>query len=207
MLFRTISTACLLLSLGLVAPACDDKKPDAKTDAKGKTDEKKVDEKKVDVKVEEKKAEAKVDEAKVDEAKADEAKVDEAKVDEAKVDEAKVDEKKVDEKKAVDPKADPKKPAVVEPKVDPGAAIDAKGLFEKKCKTCHNSNGDGKTKIGEENDIADWTEAGWKAKWTQAKVEDILNNGKATTKMKSFKDKLTPDELVAVAKYARTLGK
>ena len=201
MLFRTISTACLLLSLGLVAPACDDKKPDAKTDAKGKTDEKKVDEKKVDVKVEEKKAEAKVDEAKVDEAKVDEAKVDEAKVDDAKVD-AKVVDPKVEEKKA-----DPKKPAVVEPKVDPGPAVDAKGLFEKKCKTCHNSNGDAKTKIGEENDIADWTQAGWKAKWTQAKVEDILNNGKATTKMKSFKDKLTPDELVAVAKYARTLGK
>jgi mono/diheme cytochrome c family protein len=215
-LFRTISTACLMLSLSAIGTACDDKKPEAKADAKGKAEEKKA-EAKVEAKVEEAKVEAKVEEAKVDakaeEAKAEDAKAEEAKAEEAKAEDAKAVEAKVDakaeEKKAEDkkPAADPKKPAAEEPKADPGPSADGKGLYDKKCKNCHNANGDGKTKIGAENDIEDWTVAGWKTKWTQQKIEDIVLNGKAGSKMKPFKDKLTADEIVAVSKYARSLGK
>ncbi len=216
---RTFSTACLLLCLGVATPACDD----TKTDAKAKADEKKTDEKKTDAKVDEKKAEdPKVDEKKVDDTKVDDAKVDDAKVDDAKVD-AKVDDAKVDEKKAEDPKvdekkADPKKtddkktppkdpPKPDDAKADPGPGIDGKALYGTKCKNCHGVTGDGKTKIGEENDIEDWTAAGWKAKWTEAKVIDIVTNGKSGTKMKPFKDKLSADEIAAVSKYSRSLGK
>ncbi len=207
MLFRTISTACLMLSLSAIGTACDDKKPEAKADAKGKAEEKKA-EAKVEAKVEEAKVEAKVEEAKVD-AKAEEAKAEDAKAEEAKAEEAKAEDAKAEEKKAEDkkPAADPKKPAAEEPKADPGPSADGKGLYDKKCKNCHNANGDGKTKIGAENDIEDWTVAGWKTKWTQQKIEDIVLNGKAGSKMKPFKDKLTADEIVAVSKYARSLGK
>jgi mono/diheme cytochrome c family protein len=221
-LFRTISTACLMLSLSAIGTACDDKKPEAKADAKGKAEEKKaeakveakVEEAKVEAKVEEAKVEAKAEEAKVEEAKAEEAKAEDAKAEDAKAEDAKAVEAKVEEKKAVEakveekkPAADPKKPAAEEPKADPGPSADGKGLYDKKCKNCHNSNGDGKTKIGAENDIEDWTVAGWKTKWTQQKVEDIVINGKSGSKMKPFKDKLTADEIVAVSKYARSLGK
>jgi mono/diheme cytochrome c family protein len=196
-----------MLSLSAIGTACDDKKPEAKADAKGKAEEKKA-EAKVEAKVEEAKVEAKVEEAKVD-AKAEEAKAEDAKAEEAKAEEAKAEDAKAEEKKAEDkkPAADPKKPAAEEPKADPGPSADGKGLYDKKCKNCHNANGDGKTKIGAENDIEDWTVAGWKTKWTQQKIEDIVLNGKAGSKMKPFKDKLTADEIVAVSKYARSLGK
>ncbi len=85
--------------------------------------------------------------------------------------------------------------------------MNAKEIFDKKCKTCHGATGDAKTKIGEENDIPDWTVAGWKTKWPEAKVIDIVKNGKSGTKMKAFKDKLTEDEILAVSKYSRSLGK
>jgi len=214
---RAISTACLLLCLGVVG-ACDDKKADA--DAKAKAHATIVDEKKADeVKADEKKAdEKKADEAKADEAKADEAKADEAKADEAKADEAKADAKadeakadaKADDPKKPDPKkADPKKPEPkgTDPKPDATAKIDAKSIYDKKCKTCHGATGKADTKVGKENDIPDWTVAGWKAKWTEAKVIDIVKNGESGTKMKAFKDKLTEDEIVAVSKFARSLGK
>ena len=221
---RAFSPAALVLALA-VLPACDKQEP-AKTDPKAKVEEKKTDAKVEEKKAEEKKAdevkadeggaEGKADEAKADdggaegkadEAKADEAKADEAKADEKKADEAKADEKKADEKKADTKKADPKKPD--ETKADPPATggADGKDIYGKKCKSCHGASGDAKTKIGEENDIEDWTQAGWKGKWPESKVVDIVTNGKAGTKMKAFKDKLTADEIAAVSKYARSLGK
>jgi mono/diheme cytochrome c family protein len=205
---RSISSLSLVTCLVCLAwlPACDDKKVDTKTTVT-KT------ETKTEVKLEEKKAppeEAKVEDAKVEDAKVEDAKVEDAKVEDAKVEDAKVDEKKaedakVDEKKADEKKADTKKPE--EKKAEDAPKADGKDLFGKKCKSCHGPTGDAKTKIGEENDIEDWTKAGWKAKWPESKVVDIVTNGKAGTKMKPFKEKLTADEIAAVAKYARTLGK
>ena len=173
---RAISTACLLLCLGLslgVVGACDDQK-DAKVDAKAKADEKKADVK-ADVKAEEKKA------------------------DDAKADDAKADAKKPDPKKP--------EPKGTDDKADTTAKVDAKSIYDKKCKTCHGPTGNADTKVGKENDIPDWTVAGWKAKWPEAKVIDIVKNGKSGTKMKPFKDKLTEDEIVAVSKFSRSLGK
>ena len=198
---RAISTACLLLCLGLslgVVGACDDQK-DAKVDAKAKADEKKADVK-ADVKAEEKKADdAKADDAKADDAKADDAKADDAKADDAKADDAKADAKKPDPKKP--------EPKGTDDKADTTAKVDAKSIYDKKCKTCHGPTGNADTKVGKENDIPDWTVAGWKAKWPEAKVIDIVKNGKSGTKMKPFKDKLTEDEIVAVSKFSRSLGK
>jgi mono/diheme cytochrome c family protein len=209
---RAISTALFALCLGVVG-ACDDTK-DAKVDAKAKADEKKADadEKKADAKADEAKADAKADEAKADEAKAEDAKAEDAKAD-AKAEDAKVDAKadaKAEDPKKPDAKTDPKK---TEPKgtdtkaSDSKVEIDSKSIYDKKCKTCHGATGNADTKIGKENDIPDWTVAGWKAKWPEAKVIDIVKNGKSGTKMKPFKDKLTEDEIVAVSKYSRTLGK
>jgi mono/diheme cytochrome c family protein len=62
------------------------------------------------------------------------------------------------------------------------------------------------TKIGQKNDIPSWKDSGWKAKWPMSKVKDIVINGKSGTKMKPFKDKLTPAEIDAVSAYARSLG-
>jgi mono/diheme cytochrome c family protein len=212
-------------------PKADDKKTVAKADEK-KADEVKADEAKAD---EAKADEAKADDIKADDIKAaddaaaaddaspdaaDDGKVaddagepaaddgepaDDEKADDEKADDEKADDEKADDKKADAKKADDKK---ADDKAEPAATkIDAKGLFGKKCASCHGSSGKADTKLGEKHKIANWTEPGWKAKWSLAKVEGIVTNGKADTKMKPFKDKLTPEELKAVSKYAHGLGK
>jgi mono/diheme cytochrome c family protein len=229
---RALCIAALALSLGSFA-ACDKKGDDKKTDDK-KADDKKVDDKKVDAKADEKadagnaegksdeKAEGANAEGKSDE-KADdggnaEGKSDEkADPDEKKADDDKKadDEKKADDsKKAADDKKEDTKKDKPKEKPDeaksdppPSGGADGKDIFGKKCKSCHGPTGDAKTKIGQENDIEDWTQAGWKGKWPESKIVDIVTNGKSGTKMKPFKDKLTEDEIKAVAKYARSLGK
>lgn len=87
------------------------------------------------------------------------------------------------------------------------ASADGKDLFQKKCASCHGATGKGDTKLGQKYDIPDWSEPGWKAKWPLAKIKNVVTNGEPGTKMKAFKDKLTPDEIDAVSKYALSLGK
>jgi mono/diheme cytochrome c family protein len=207
----------------------DDKKADAKAaDAKDdKADEVKADEAKAEAKAEDgtdAKADGATGDAKADDAagaegadetgaaaddskadaKADDAKAD-AKADDVKAD-PKSDDKKADDKKADDKKADDKKPEDTKTD-DKSAKIDAKDLFGKKCKSCHGATGDAKTKLGEKHAIPDWTQPGWKAKWPKPKVVAIIADGEPGTKMKGFKDKLSKDEIDALADYSRKLGK
>jgi len=190
----------------------DDKKDDkalAKTAGDAKTDEvkgdPKADEVKADPKAHDAKADAGADDTVGPDAKADDVKADDAKADDAKADDAKADDAKADDKKADDKKPDDKKPD--DAKADPGSKVNAAELFGKKCKSCHGASGDAKTKIGAEQKIADWTQPGWKAKWSKGKIIDIVTNGKAGTKMKPFKDKLSTEEIAALADYSRKLGK
>lgn len=79
-------------------------------------------------------------------------------------------------------------------------------LYAKKCKNCHGVDGQADTKLGKKHDIETWKEAGWKSRWTLAKIETIVREGKDDTKMKPFKDKLTAAEIKAVSTFARSLG-
>jgi cytochrome c5 len=183
-------------------------KSDEKADggnAEGKSDEAKADEGGAEGKADEAKADEGGAEGKADEAKAD---PDEKKAaDDKKADDKKADDKKEDDKKE-DTKKTPKEPKPDEGKTDPApSGADGKDLYGKKCKSCHGATGDGKTKIGQENDIEDWTQAGWKGKWPESKVVDIVTNGKAGTKMKPFKDKLSGGEIDGLVKHIRGLKK
>ena len=82
-----------------------------------------------------------------------------------------------------------------------------KEIYTKRCRSCHGTTGAADTKMGKQHDIPAWTEAGWKSKWPLAKIKEITANGKAGTKMKAFSDKLSPDEIEIVSKYALSLGK
>lgn len=209
---RTNTMACITFGLVLRLAACDDK-PDAtserksvegdatKTDVKTTADMKPVDPAAVDGKADDGKADdGKADDGKADDGEADDGRAVDDKADDGKADEGDADEP--DTKKPADPKpTDTKKPT------PPPSGANGKELFEKKCKTCHGANGNADTKIGKENEIADWTQPGWKAKWSEAKVVDIVTKGKSGTKMKPFADKLPKDEIAAVSKYARSLGK
>ena len=231
MYVRSILTGILPFLLGGVLVTACDKQDAAKTDEKkadAKADEKKADAKaadlKADVKADEAKADAKADDLKAaaDAAGADETAEDggaEGKADDMKADpDTKAEDTKADpDTKAEDTKADPatktdKKPDTKtdkkpdDTKAEPASKVDGKKLYADKCASCHGASGKADTKLAEKNKVESWATPGWKGKWPVSKIEDIVTNGKSGTKMKAFKEKLSPEEIKAVSKYASSLG-
>ena len=90
------------------------------------------------------------------------------------------------------------------------SAADAKENWEKHCAKCHGADGTGKTKMGEKLKVKDLTDA---------KVQGDLKDDAATkaikegvkdgdsTKMKSFGDVLSDDEVKALVTFVRTFKK
>lgn len=108
-----------------------------------------------------------------------------------------------DSGKAV-PDPEPKPDSKTEPKPDdkpPAAKIDAKGLFEGKCKSCHGSDGKGDTTIGKKVGIPSL--AG--TKLSKSDTVKKITDGVPDTKMKGYKDKMSKEEIDAVAAYVKKL--
>ena len=100
--------------------------------------------------------------------------------------------------KTPDKKAADTKPA------DKTPAIDGKPLYDSKCKVCHAADGKG-TAAMKKNNIPDMSDKGWQGKNSKAVVTKAITSGIDGTKMKSFKDKLKPEEIDAVAAYVKKL--
>ncbi len=84
-------------------------------------------------------------------------------------------------------------------------APDGKALYDENCKKCHGVLGTPpKTMKAKYEKIATFN-ATFIAKRTDDSVVKVLTKGKGED-MKSFKDKMKPDEMMAVAKYVRELG-
>jgi mono/diheme cytochrome c family protein len=81
------------------------------------------------------------------------------------------------------------------------AKVNGKPLFDGKCKSCHGADGKGDTTIGKKVDIPSL--AG--TKLSKAKVVKIVEDGVSGTKMKGYKEKLSKDEIDAVAAYVLKL--
>jgi len=129
--------------------------------------------------------------------------------DAAEPDAAKPDAKAEPDAKAGDdtkPASDAKKPASTDDGASATPAVDGKELYLGKCKSCHGADGKGDTSMGKKI-----REAGGEfpslagTKLSKAKIVEILENGIPDTKMKSYKDKLTTDEMGAVATYVKKL--
>jgi mono/diheme cytochrome c family protein len=90
----------------------------------------------------------------------------------------------------------PKKPAA--------AGIDARPLYDKHCKSCHAIDGSG-TEAMKKNSIPDLTDKAWQAKHSKAKIVAAIVNGVPDTKMKSYKDKLSAEEIDAVAALVKKM--
>jgi len=102
-----------------------------------------------------------------------------------------------------DAKVDPK-PKTTDKKPDDttaAAKIDGKPIFESKCKSCHGSDGKGDTTIGKKVDIPSLAST----KISKAEAVKTITNGVADTKMKGYADKLSKDEIDAVAAYVKKL--
>ena len=151
---------------------------------------------------------AKTEEAKPEEAKPEEAKPEEAKPEEAKPEEAEAGSGGAAEAAEPEPEPEPEakpetktKTKTKKPADAPASNIDGKALYLAKCKSCHGADGKGKTKFAEKNEIEDLTEH----KPPLAKIVKAITEGVKDTKMKPFKDKLSKDEINAIAAYVRTL--
>lgn len=94
-----------------------------------------------------------------------------------------------------------KKVAKKKPADDAASKIDAKALYLAKCKSCHGADGKGKTKFAEKHKVEDLT----KSKASVTKIAKAIREGVPDTKMKSFKTKLSEDEIKAVAAYVKKL--
>jgi mono/diheme cytochrome c family protein len=86
-------------------------------------------------------------------------------------------------------------------------AADGKAVFQQHCKGCHGPDGKADTKIGHKAHIPDFTSSKFQKSVTDAQIKDVITNGsKKNKKMKAFKEKLSQEEIDAVAKYVRDFG-
>jgi len=84
-------------------------------------------------------------------------------------------------------------------------AADGKALYEENCRKCHGVIGNPPKTMKEKYPKIATFNAAFIAARSDDSVVKILTRGKGED-MKSFKDKMTPDEMAAVAKYVRELG-
>lgn len=84
------------------------------------------------------------------------------------------------------------------------AGIDGKALYEAKCKSCHLVDGKGSVPM-QKNKIPNLTDPAWQAEHDRAKIAMAVTDGVKDTKMQSFKAKLKPEEIEAIAVYVKTL--
>jgi mono/diheme cytochrome c family protein len=83
-------------------------------------------------------------------------------------------------------------------------APDGKQLFEAHCQKCHGPAGRPSAGIKKLLPEIPLWDAAFFAKRTDDEIVTVLKNGKGKN-MKPFNDRLKPDEMLAVAKYIRTL--
>ncbi len=86
-------------------------------------------------------------------------------------------------------------------------ASDAAEIWKAKCKSCHGEAGAAETPNGKKYKVDDMTDAGWQSGHSDEKIKNVIMEGKADTKMKPYKDKLSGAEIDALVKHIRTFKK
>jgi len=89
----------------------------------------------------------------------------------------------------------------------PPAAFDAKAEFEGTCTKCHGSDGKGMTKIGDKVRKDGKVMPDLTAPKDATKFEAIIAAGVPDTLMKAYGNKYKPEDIKALADYARGLKK
>lgn len=90
------------------------------------------------------------------------------------------------------------------------SAADAAENWNKMCASCHGKDGTGNTMMGRKLAVKDLTDAKVQAALTDEQATKAITDGvteDGKDKMKSFKDKLTADEIKALVAYIRTFKK
>jgi cytochrome c6 len=78
-------------------------------------------------------------------------------------------------------------------------------IFERRCVSCHNTNGDGQTKVASRFPYANLRDGRWKSDGTLASIERQVRSG--DDPMPAFAGKLTDEEIRQVATYVLALAR
>ena len=79
-------------------------------------------------------------------------------------------------------------------------AADGKALYEAKCAMCHGKDGVAKPMA---KGSANFNDAKWQGATKPEAIETVIADGKG--KMKGYKDKMSAEEVKAVAGYVKTI--
>jgi mono/diheme cytochrome c family protein len=91
-----------------------------------------------------------------------------------------------------------------------GYAADAAANWNQHCASCHGKDGSGNTMMGKKLAVKNYQDAKVQAEFTDAKAAEIIKEGVkegGKEKMKSFKDKLSDDDVKALVAYVRSFKK
>lgn len=80
------------------------------------------------------------------------------------------------------------------------AEADGKALFEAKCAMCHGKDGVAKPIA---KGSANFNDAKWQEANKAEAIATVITDGKG--KMKGFKEKMSADDIKAIAKYVKTI--
>lgn len=78
-------------------------------------------------------------------------------------------------------------------------------IFERRCVSCHNANGDGKTKVASRFPYANLRDGKWRSDGSLASIERQVRFG--DDPMPAFAEKLTDEEIRQVATYVLALAR
>jgi cytochrome c553 len=87
-------------------------------------------------------------------------------------------------------------------------AADAKELWDKNCKKCHAEDGKGKTVMGKKLGVKDYTSAKVQEELKDDEMAKAIKEGvkkDGETRMKSFSDALSDDEVKSLIAYIRKM--
>jgi cbb3-type cytochrome c oxidase subunit III len=95
-----------------------------------------------------------------------------------------------------------RKPLTVNEADDPASKVDARGLFQENCVTCHGANGRAHTFHGRLAGAQNLTDPQWQAETTDAQIIHAIKTGPSV--MPAFGKKLSESEIDALAVYVRS---
>ncbi|HEY1250979.1 MAG TPA: cytochrome c [Thermoanaerobaculia bacterium] len=77
-------------------------------------------------------------------------------------------------------------------------------IFQRKCASCHNSNGDGRTVVAGHFPYANLVDGVWRSDGSPAAIENQIRNGRDP--MPRFEGKLTDEEIRQTVEYVEALS-
>jgi len=81
-------------------------------------------------------------------------------------------------------------------------------LWKARCKSCHGEDGRAQTRMGQKEAIADLTQPAWQQSLSDTDIRKLIAEGSPrNSKMKPYKEKLTPEQIDSLVTYIRTLKK